>query len=349
MALAPAAGGSVVTSETGTVVALEVKARALVLRMDDGGERRRLVGEEIAADRLAHSYAVTVHRSQGSTVQRAHSLEDGGGRELAYVKMSRAKDRSTVYAVADDLDQAKEDLIREWSAERRPAWVIDSGTPLTDPAALEASTRVAKPMRDALRRGRLAAERAAIAAVIPPDPSAEIHAVETELARIRARREDLAAGTGRYSEGPVGHAFWEVRQAEMNVARLEREVTRTEASRRARRRARGELAVWRDRQGVTAQGLASAVVPEKARLEAEETRLAERLPELRHQQTAHRDWLDQHPEAGRRLNRLATEIDALDGHLQRRRGEPERVVGLDRPGLRTPPVVTRDRGLDLGL
>ena len=170
VALAPGAGGNVVTSETGTVIALDAKRTALVVRMDDGGDLRRLEAEEIDDDRLAHAYAVTVHRSQGSTVQRAHALEDGGGRELAYVKMSRARERSTVYVVADDVDQAREDLVREWSAERRPSWVIDSGTPLTDPAAVEASMGVAKPMRDALRRGRTAAERAAIAAVTPPDP-----------------------------------------------------------------------------------------------------------------------------------------------------------------------------------
>jgi ATP-dependent exoDNAse (exonuclease V) alpha subunit len=80
VALAPGAGGSVVTSETGTVVAVEVGATALVIRMDDGGDLRRLEATEIAADRLAHAYAVTVHRSQGSTVRRAHALEDGGGR-----------------------------------------------------------------------------------------------------------------------------------------------------------------------------------------------------------------------------------------------------------------------------
>lgn len=98
--------------------------------------------------------------------------------------MHRAKDRAIVYVVADDVEQAAEDLVREWSAERRPAWVIDSGTPVTDPAAVEASLRVAKPMRDALRRGRLVAERAAIAAVIPPEPSADINSAEKELARL---------------------------------------------------------------------------------------------------------------------------------------------------------------------
>lgn len=110
--------------------------------------------------------------------------------------------------MADDVDQARADLIREWSAERRPSWVIDSGTPVTDPTAVEANHRVARPMRDGLRRGRLAAELAAIAAVIPPDPSAEMPTVEKDLRRTRRKREDLAAGKGPYADGPIGRAVW---------------------------------------------------------------------------------------------------------------------------------------------
>ena len=34
--------------------------------------------EETTADRLALGYAVTVHRSQGATVDTAHRYEDGG-------------------------------------------------------------------------------------------------------------------------------------------------------------------------------------------------------------------------------------------------------------------------------
>lgn len=66
-------------------------------------------------------------RSQGQTVDRAHVYADGGGRELAYVAMSRAKESSHAYLVADSLDQATEDLQREWSAERRMGWAIDLG------------------------------------------------------------------------------------------------------------------------------------------------------------------------------------------------------------------------------
>ena len=84
--LAPGAGGAFVTSQTATVVLVNPLAGSLSIRMDDDGRIHRLEGEELAADRLAHSYALTVHRAQGSTVERAHALEDGGGRELAYVK-----------------------------------------------------------------------------------------------------------------------------------------------------------------------------------------------------------------------------------------------------------------------
>ena len=70
--LAPAAGGTVVTSETGRVVFVDAKAPSLSIRMDDDNEIRKLVGPEIGADRLSLGYAVTVHRSQGSTGERAH-------------------------------------------------------------------------------------------------------------------------------------------------------------------------------------------------------------------------------------------------------------------------------------
>ena len=60
-------------------------------------DEHRLEREEIGAAQLAHGYATTVHRSQGATHDLAHVYEDGGGRELAYVAMSRARDETHVY------------------------------------------------------------------------------------------------------------------------------------------------------------------------------------------------------------------------------------------------------------
>lgn len=188
--------------------------------------------------RLAHAYAVTVHRAQGSTVARAHALEHGGGRELAYVKMSRARERSTVYAVAETVAQATEDLARDWSVPRRPAWVIDSATPATDPAAVEADPRVAESMRAALRRGRLQAERHAIAAAIPPGPTAEIRAVERDRDRLQRQQDDLQAGTDGYARQPIGAAVRDLAQAESNLTRIEASLRNHKPSRADRRRRR---------------------------------------------------------------------------------------------------------------
>ena len=120
-----------VTSERGTVTALEGGDGALTIGF---GPKRTvtLAGTDIDDDHLDHAYAVTVHRTQGATVDTAHVLADGGGRELAYVAMSRARLTTHVHAVADDLDQACEDLARDWSTERRDRWIHDTDAPASE-------------------------------------------------------------------------------------------------------------------------------------------------------------------------------------------------------------------------
>lgn len=110
--LAPGPGGVLVTSERGVVEAVDPSAGTLVIRIGDG-RTVTLTGEQAAADRLGHGYATTVHRAQGATVDRAHLLADGGGRELAYVAMSRARESTHIWAAADDTAQAVEDLQRD--------------------------------------------------------------------------------------------------------------------------------------------------------------------------------------------------------------------------------------------
>ncbi|MGH9008391.1 MAG: ATP-dependent DNA helicase [Acidimicrobiia bacterium] len=165
--LAPGADGQLVTSERGRVLEVDPRAGTLAARMDDG-RLQPFAPEETTADRLALGYAVTIHRSQGATVETAHRYEDGGGRELAYVAMSRARQSSHVYVVADSRDQAVEDLTRDWSAEHRPRWAIDTGTPASEFPPSRAHPPLSP--ESALRLARLGAERDAVAAAIPPDP-----------------------------------------------------------------------------------------------------------------------------------------------------------------------------------
>ena len=85
-------------------------------------------------------------------------------------------------------------------------------------------------MHDALRRGRLVTEPEAILAVVSPDPAAPIRAAE-----LQREREDLAAGKSRYRDHPVAHATRELHLAQVNMARMERNLAGSR-TRRAERR-----------------------------------------------------------------------------------------------------------------
>jgi ATP-dependent exoDNAse (exonuclease V) alpha subunit len=148
-----------VTSQRGTIT--RVEEDSIAVRFDDG-TTYSLAGGELCEDRLDHAYAVTVHRTQGATVDTAHLYADGGGRELAYVALSRARLQTTIHAAADTPDQAAEDLKRDWSAERRQRWTIDTDTLLG--AHEHSRPDLARRIDSLTHRARIRAEREAAAA-----------------------------------------------------------------------------------------------------------------------------------------------------------------------------------------
>lgn len=107
-----------VTSERAIVEHVDETSRLVLLRTAEG----RLVPLD-PAHGLDHAYATTVHRAQGATIDTAHVIADGGGRELAYVAMSRARHRTDIHTIADDLDQAVAELTADWSTHRRQRWI----------------------------------------------------------------------------------------------------------------------------------------------------------------------------------------------------------------------------------
>ena len=67
----------------------------------DSGESRQVRAESYAA--VDHGYAVTVHKAQGVTVDRAYMLATPGmDRSLTYVGMTRHREEATLFAGADD-------------------------------------------------------------------------------------------------------------------------------------------------------------------------------------------------------------------------------------------------------
>jgi len=104
----------------GTVA--EAAPGALTVRLDSGAEVR--VGQGQYAE-LDHGYAVTLHKAQGTTVERAFVLASGGmDRHLAYVGMTRHREAAGLYAGRDDFP-SQAALVRRLSRERAKQSTLD--------------------------------------------------------------------------------------------------------------------------------------------------------------------------------------------------------------------------------
>jgi len=100
----------------------------LVVRLDDQagpGAGRQVLVDQVAYDQVDHGYAVTVHKSQGATVDRAYVLASGGmDQHLAYVAMTRHRDVATLYAGRDDFRDGRA-LVAQLSRARPKASTLD--------------------------------------------------------------------------------------------------------------------------------------------------------------------------------------------------------------------------------
>ena len=237
VALAPDPQRRWVTSQRGTVTAIDKRTSTITVAFDDADTPVVLTGEQLDGQRLDHAYATTVHRAQGATVDRAHVYLDGGGRELTYVALSRATDQTTIHCVADNLDQAVEDLQRDWSHDRRQRWTLDTDLP----AAPGQRTRpsLLRGVDVGLRLGQLRAEREAILTVMPSDPDPDWAAVHVQRRKLEQHLDELRTGTDRYQNtdtGDVARAFGDL---EAQVREAQRSARSPMNSRRqARKHAR---------------------------------------------------------------------------------------------------------------
>ncbi len=209
VALAPDYQAGLVTSQRGTVTSVDPLVGSLRVRVKDD-RTVILIGRQLDQDRLGHGYATTVHRAQGATFDRTHLFVDGGGRELAYVAMSRARHTSTAWTVADNPAQAAEDLTQDWNSRRTLGWAIDTGLPdptqLT-PTAAATLTDGQKAQIVAIANARAA--QTARAGRPPwglPQPSAQLTDAAGRLRDARQALTDLPTATGVYRETPIGHA-----------------------------------------------------------------------------------------------------------------------------------------------
>jgi hypothetical protein len=216
VALAPNPAAGIVTSEQLTVTAIDptrISAHA------SHGRTVPITGDGLDTDHLDYGYALTVHRARGATVDRAHVLAPGGRRELAYVALSRARDHTRIYATADNLEQAVDDLQADWGVERHQRWITDTAVQpghASEPQPLKRPTD--RPPIEISSGQRRAVARAHLAAL------------EDDYRQLRA-------GTGRWAETPEGHATRALAEAKKQLQQAHRRAHDPALRRRDRRAA----------------------------------------------------------------------------------------------------------------
>jgi Ti-type conjugative transfer relaxase TraA len=103
-------GLGVVNGSHGTVADVDEHERTLTVRLDgargdESGRVTTLPAEYLDAGHVSHGYAITGHKAQGMTIDRAFVLGDEAMyREWGYVALSRGRTENRLYVVAGELD-----------------------------------------------------------------------------------------------------------------------------------------------------------------------------------------------------------------------------------------------------
>jgi len=257
-----------------------------------------------------------VHRSQGATHDVAHVYEDRGGRELAYMAMSRARDETHVYLCVDGLDQAREDLCRSWATERRWKRAIDTGTPKV--AGKESEPRVPT----SLEREALEQESAGLYAAMPRYLRDEISAAQDRCRTAEAQLSRLRSNNGIDWGGPIGGAAGELFAA--NRAHFDH-LLHAKDTFLSRIQARLAKSADLERIAEAEQQLAELRQPEEPRLLEARDPADGKLADLHCEATDGERWRADHPEVIQRLGEIGSQIynqsAELDSELRSVDGE----------------------------
>lgn len=216
VALAPNPTAGIVTSEQLTITAID---ETRISARTSHGRTVLITGVGLDTDNLDYGYTLTVHRAQGTTVDRAHVLAAGGGRELAYVALSRARDHTRIYATADNLEQAVDDLHADWGVERRQRWITDTAAQPGHAPEPQLPTRPTDQ---------------------PPiemAPGQQRAVARAHLAALEDDYRQLRAGIGRWAETPEGHAARTLTEAKEQLQHAHRRAHDPALRRRDRRAA----------------------------------------------------------------------------------------------------------------
>ncbi len=300
--LSPGPEGAWVTSQRAVVSSVNPAAGSLVAVTPEGTELHMGPGD-IEADKLAHAYSVTAHRSQGQTVDVTHALEDGGGRELAYVTMSRARGESHVHVVAPDIRQAARRLAWAWGQERRQRWAV--------------------PQSPGERLAGLYHERQELRGSLPPDRSADLDQARRQLRAVEQDIADLHAGAGRWVNSTPGVAARNLHHAAVGYRRASQDLEAGDLGPWGRHKARRQLREASAGFDSAKQAWEQRGQPYADQLEATQVQLTKQTDEIEQAQQARKAFLAEHPDLPYRLAELGR---AIENEQQVQRGQSYRRI-----------------------
>jgi hypothetical protein len=180
--------------------------------------------------------------------------------------MSRARESTHVWTVADDLPQGVDDLRRDWSTTRTTTWALDTALP--QPTSLTRENFQTLPFDQQARLAALLhAETAlagdAVAGIGLPDRAATLGQAEAALAR-----QDLDTGSGVWQTTEAGQAVRDLAQARQSRQQAE-QAPEVGARWRDRHAARKEATLWAQRELYAEQRWDAHVAPVIRRLDQE--------------------------------------------------------------------------------
>jgi hypothetical protein len=220
--------------------------------------------------------------------------------------MSRATEQTRVYLAADDLDQAREDLCRNWETERRWKWAIDTGS--VDPDA----PRAQSAEMASLRQQALQAERDALATAIPKTLTAQLRQAESDRRSSTRNLDSLHEERGLQSGGELGRAADElVPQGSTPSGTSSRPRTK-DRPRGIRRIARRAADADRERVKTAEQQLEKLLRPKQQKLTEALDRATQKVGDISHEVSERERWMDDHPHAPAQLAELGAKLREVE-------------------------------------
>ncbi|MBX5043617.1 Ti-type conjugative transfer relaxase TraA [Rhizobium lentis] len=212
----------------GTIISTGDKRGEVLMsvRLDNG---HKVVFSEDSYRNVDHGYAATIHKSQGTTVDRTFVLATGMmDRHLTYVAMTRHRDRVDLYAASEDFEPTPEwgrkprvdhaagvtgALVKTGEAKFRPDDEDAEDSPYADVKTDDGTVH---------RLWGVSLPKALEQAGIAEGDTVTLRKDGVERVKVQIAVVDEETGRKRYEEREVDRNVWTARQIETAEARQDR-------------------------------------------------------------------------------------------------------------------------------